>query len=167
MSRRPPVFPTGEKEIKVIDATNKCVGRLAAYIAKQLLAGVKVYVINVEKSMFLGGERTVEKFREKMKIRSYIHPNNTPRHPTTPIEIFRRVVRGMLPIRKPKGIAAYRRLRIFVGSPPHLAPYAEHPLPELDPLSLRKYITVGDLSKILRGGKTFVDNLKIRESLRR
>ena len=163
MGKRPPVPYTGEKEVRVVDATDVSVGRLAAYVAKLLLQDIKVYVINVEKALFLGGQRTVRRYKEREEIQSHVHPDNTPRHPTTPVNIFRRVVRGMLPWKKPKGKKAYRRLRVFVGSPPHLAPYAEHPLPRLDRLALRTYISVGELSRVLRGGQEVVTEVKVRK----
>ncbi len=107
------------KEI-VVDASNMVMGRLASIIAKELLNGNRVTVVNVEKVIITGSNRDsiLERFMKKLRLRSNVNPRrHGPFVPRSPEGIFRRVVRGMLPRRKTKGREAYRRLKVYRGVP--------------------------------------------------
>jgi len=97
-------------------------GRLASIIAKKLLMGYRVYVVNVEKAVITGAkDRIIDEFMKKLAIQSKVNPRrHGPFKPRSPEGIFRRMVRGMLPRKKPKGKSAFRRLRVFRGIPPWL-----------------------------------------------
>lgn len=102
------------KEI-VIDATNKIAGRLASFVAKELLKGNKVIVVNVEKAVISGDrEDIIEEFKRR---RERGDPYKGPFYPRYPDEIFRRMVRGMLPYKKYRGKIALKNLKIFYGLP--------------------------------------------------
>ncbi|MEM5820366.1 MAG: 50S ribosomal protein L13 [Candidatus Aenigmatarchaeota archaeon] len=102
------------KEI-VIDAKDKIAGRLASFVAKELLKGNKVIVLNVEKAIISGDkEDIIEEFKKK---RERGDPYKGPFYPKYPDEIFRRMVRGMLPYKKYRGKIALKNLKIFYGIP--------------------------------------------------
>ncbi len=105
-----------------IDAEGAVVGRLASRVAKLLLNGYRVYVVNVEKAVFTGRrERVFEDFMRRLWVKSNVNPRrHGPFKPRSPEGIFRRVVRGMLPRRKPRGKEAFRRLRVYRGVPEEL-----------------------------------------------
>ncbi|MGC8569004.1 MAG: 50S ribosomal protein L13 [Nitrososphaeria archaeon] len=105
-------------EVVYIDGSGTVMGRLASAIAKMLLQGKKVYVFNAEKILISGNRRSViEEWKQKLEITSIVNPVHTPRHYRRPDRIFRRVVRGMLPFRKPKGRAAFKNLIVYHGLP--------------------------------------------------
>ncbi len=105
-------------EVVYIDGSGLVMGRLASVIAKMLLEGKKVYVFNAEKILISGKKRSIiEEWKEKLEIKSKIKPEHNPVHYRRPDRIFRRVVRGMLPFRKPKGRNAYKNLKVFHGVP--------------------------------------------------
>ncbi|PCN51135.1 50S ribosomal protein L13 [Candidatus Geothermarchaeota archaeon ex4572_27] len=106
----------------VVNAEGMVAGRLASVVAKLLLKGCRVYVVNVEKALITGKRHMViGEFMKKLQIRSKVNPRrHGPFKPRTPEGIFRRMVRGMLPRKKAKGKEAYRRLRVYRGVPPHL-----------------------------------------------
>ncbi len=99
----------------IYDAENQILGRLASVIAKQLLKGEKIFVVNSEKAVLAG--------RKKFKVELYLtrrrrgDPFHGPFFPREPDKIFRRTVRGMLPWHKPKGRKAYKNLKVFIGLP--------------------------------------------------
>lgn len=102
------------KEI-VIDAKDKIAGRLASFVAKELLKGNKVVVLNVEKAIISGDkEDIIEEFKKR---RERGDPYKGPFYPRYPDEIFRRMVRGMLPYKKYRGKIALKNLKIFYGIP--------------------------------------------------
>lgn len=99
----------------IYDAENQVLGRLSSIIAKQLLNGEAVFVVNCEKSVLAGGRKyTIKKYLQKIQRGDPIHG---PFFPKTPDEIFRRTVRGMLPWDRMKGREAFKRLNVFIGMP--------------------------------------------------
>jgi large subunit ribosomal protein L13 len=99
----------------VYDAEDQILGRLSSVIAKQLLKGEKVSVVNVEKTVLAGNPRfTLEKYLQKKKRGDTFHG---PFFPKQPERIFRRTVRGMLPWDRTRGRNAFKNLKVFVGLP--------------------------------------------------
>lgn len=106
----------------VVDATGQVAGRLCSRIAKLLLQGSRVYVINCEKAMISGTRANIiGEYRKFLEISSILNPKHGPFHPRRPDTILARMTRGMLPHgKKPSGVAAYKRLRTYIGSPREL-----------------------------------------------
>ncbi len=112
------VLKTLGDDFKVIDASNHVLGRLASVIAKRLLNGEKIVVVNAEKSVITGEREMVfRRYKEKYDRGSKEKGPYFPRHPE---KIFKRTVRGMLPWKSRRGREAYRRLRVFMGVPKEL-----------------------------------------------
>jgi len=105
----------------VVDGTNLIAGRLASHVAKLLLKGNRVSIVNCEEIM-LSGTRSniIKEYKDFLKIASIIHPDHGPFHPRRPDTIITRMIRGMLPRKKPSGITAHKRLRAYIGSPKQL-----------------------------------------------
>ncbi len=101
-----------------VDASGQIAGRLCSKVAKLLLVGNSVVVVNAEKALFSGARSNVMgTFSQKLKIASVVHPKHGPFHPRTPAGILTRMVRGMIPRSKPSGLSALRRLRIYAEIP--------------------------------------------------
>ena len=76
------------------------------------------------------------------------HPGKGPYHPRRPDRILRRAVRGMLPRRKPKGVEAYRRLRVYLGVPKEYEGVEFEVISEAKVDKLRcPYVTLGELAR--------------------
>lgn len=100
-----------------IDASGQVMGRLASGIAKDLLRGRSVYVINAGKSVISGNQKYVLKsFKEKVDRGD---PYHGPFYPKTPERILKRVVRGMLP-KNARGREALKRLMVYRSMPESL-----------------------------------------------
>lgn len=105
-------------EYKVIDAEGHILGRLCSVIAKRLLNGEKIVVVNAEKAIITGSRANVfQRYKDKYDRGSKEKGPYFPRHPE---KIFKRTVRGMLPWDSRRGREAYRRLRVFIGVPEEL-----------------------------------------------
>ncbi|MEM4040017.1 MAG: 50S ribosomal protein L13, partial [Thermoplasmata archaeon] len=101
--------------MKIIDATDHVLGRLSSTIAKMLLQGEEIIVINAEKSVVTGKKEFIFKnYLEKWQRGSV---RKGPHYPRMPDRIFRRTVRGMLPFKSSHGREAYRRLKVYIGVP--------------------------------------------------
>ena len=106
-------------ETVYVDATNQIAGRLASKVAKLILSGKRVVVLNAEKSLISGSRISViNQWKERLELASHVNPIYGPIHPRRPDNILRRMVRGMVPRRKPSGPTAMKRLRVYIGVPP-------------------------------------------------
>ncbi len=108
-------------ELVVIDGSGHVAGRLASIVAKRLLEGDEVVVVNAQDIIITGKKkRVLEKFLKRItEWRTYYNPEKRgPKYPRTPDRIFKRMVRGMLPHKKPRGRSALKRLKVYVGVPP-------------------------------------------------
>ena len=112
------VLKTLGDDFRVIDASGHILGRLSSYIAKRLLEGEKIVVVNAEKVIITGNpENVFERYKEKYDRGSKEKGPYFPRHPE---KIFKRTVRWMLPWKTGRGREAFRRLRVFIGIPDEL-----------------------------------------------
>jgi large subunit ribosomal protein L13 len=132
----------------VFNAENSVAGRAASIAAKELLKGRKVSIVNAEKSVVMGNPKyTIGLFKEKV---SRGDPYKGPFYPKRPDRILKRMVRGMVPYKKPMGKRAFRRLRVYISVPEGMKEK------ELKPLPAKrggKFITLGKLAAELRGEK--------------
>lgn len=106
-----------EREV-VIDGRGHLLGRLASYVAKDLLNGQRIVVVRVEEILRSGSLYRNKMYRQVTMSR---HINTNPRkgfkHWKAPSRIFWKVVRGMLPHKEAVGANALGRLRVFEGIP--------------------------------------------------
>lgn len=139
------------EDAKIIDGEGHILGRLASVVAKRLLKGEKIIVVNAEKIVLSGKKRrVVDSYKLMFEVKTLKNPyKHSPHRPRSPENIVRRAIRGMLPIDKPKGRSAYKRLRVFVGVPPELESRREEfeKISEAQSSRLgREYVTVGDVA---------------------
>ncbi len=137
-----------EQTIKIFDAADMVVGRLATKAAKAALYGDRVVIVNAEKAVITGHKREVI---DEWKARATIHTSSNPRrgpfHERRPDMMVRRMIRGMLPWPRPRGKEAMRRIHVYIGVPEEYADKEKIVLEDSRYRSLtRKFITVGDLS---------------------
>lgn len=140
-----------EESITVVDATGLVLGRMASVAAQLLRAGSNVVIVNAEKSVISGKPRSVIRSAKKfLEVKGRADPRSGPFHPKRPDGIVRRTVRGMLPWDRPKGKAAYRRLRVYIGVPEEFKKDKIETIQEASAAKLKcPYITVGELAKEL------------------
>ena len=102
----------------VVDATDHIAGRLSSNVAKLLIKGNRVSIVNCDKIMISGTRSNIiQEYREFLEINSINHWKHGPKHPRRPDTIMKKMIRGMLPKEKPSGKEAHRRLRTYIGSP--------------------------------------------------
>jgi len=134
-----------------IDATNQIAGRLSSRIAKLILTGKKVIVVNAEKSLISGSRGSVmAAWMNRLELGSKVNPIYGPIHPRRPDNILRRMVRGMVPRKKSKGAMAMRRLRVYIGVPEEMK---ERKMVQFEDTTATRpvpvYVTMAELSRNL------------------
>ena len=135
----------------VVDATDHIAGRLSSQVAKLLLKGNRVSIVNCEKIMISGTRSNIIKeYREFLEISSVIHPRHSPVHPRSPDTIMKKMVRGMLPRKKPSGLTAHKRLRTYIGSPKELKSFEKI---QFENAKIKRapsnYTTMGELGRVI------------------
>lgn len=104
--------------MQVIDASDHIMGRLATYIAKQLLNGEDITVVNSEKLVITGGKKAILQDYKERRARGKTRKG--PYYPRMPDRLFRRTVRGMISYQQPRGRTAFKRLSVHIGVPKDL-----------------------------------------------
>ena len=101
----------------IIDAQGAVVGRLGARVAKLLLSGQQVEIINAESAVMLGSlPATKKSYLSRRSQQNKRDPDESPKWPRSPHLFLRRIIRGMLPFRSQRGRDAYHRLRVSIGA---------------------------------------------------
>ena len=135
----------------VVDATDHIAGRLSSHVAKLLLKGNRVSIVNCEKIMISGTRSNIIKeYREFLEIASILHPKHGPFHPRRPDTIMKKMIRGMLPRKKPSGLEAHKRLRTYIGSPKELSSFEKI---QFENAKIKRaaanYTTMGELGRTI------------------
>ena len=137
---------TASNPVTIINADGLILGRMASKIAKRLLNGEQIVIVNAEKAIISGKKKS--KVSEAKVFLEVGGVNRGPFHYRRPDRIVRKAVKGMLPIRQPKGKNAYKRLKAFIGIPDD---FKTQKMESMDEAHSKKlvcsYFTVGQLAK--------------------
>ena len=144
--------PSNQPE-EIVDASNLILGRMASYVAKKALTGNRMVVLNAERAVISGTkERVVARAKQKLKTRTLGNLEKGPTHPRKPDGYVRRVIRGMLPWKKPSGKQAFHRVRVYIGTPDEYRDKVGTRIAGADASKLRvPYVTVAKLSEEIGG----------------
>ncbi|WP_297519154.1 50S ribosomal protein L13 [Thermococcus sp.] len=141
--------------MRIINAEGLILGRLASKVAKMLLEGEEVVIVNADKAIITGNREDIfAKYKQRTELRTRTNPRRGPFYPKRSDEIVRRTVRGMLPWKTDRGRKAYRRLKVYAGIPREFQGKEFETIIEADAsrIATPKYVTVGEVAKFL-GGK--------------
>ncbi len=131
----------------VIDGEGSILGRVASKVAKKLLEGEEVHLINAEKMIVSGNGKTIiSKYLVRRSLKNKADPEKSPKWPRVPDMLVRRIIRGMLPYKKAKGREAYKRLKVYIGNPGY---DKTTKIEEAKPGEIKKYITISELCKMI------------------
>ena len=139
--------------MKIYNGEGQVLGRLAAVVAKEILLGEEVNVINCEKIIVSGKkEKVVANEKKKRDRKGY--PLKSAKFSRLPDRYVRRTIRGMLPWKQARGKEAFKRVMCYVGVPKVVADKEMITIKgaSVKKLPTLKYITVGEICKRL-GGK--------------
>ncbi len=133
--------------MQVIDGTNMVFGRLASQIAKRLISGEEVHLINSEKLVIIGNPKQISgRYLTKRGIRHKGTPERSPVWPRIPHMLVKRMIRGMLPSRETsRGREALRRLRVYTGNPKKLEAKIKVEGADYDGIS--RHVTIHELCR--------------------
>lgn len=131
--------------MKIIDATDLIVGRIATAATKLALQGEKVVIVNCKNSIFTGKKKTIIEWYKAKRDRG--EPMHGPFYPRRADRLVRRVVRGMLPYKQSRGRDAFKNVVCYVGMPKNLDMSQKFEVPEASASKLptKNYMKLSDL----------------------
>ena len=130
----------------IIDASDAVLGRLSTCVAKKLLNGEEIIVVNAEKAIITGKKSTItNRYKQKREIGT---SRKGPFFPRMADRIVKRTIRGMIPYQKPHGRAALKRLRCYISVPKEFKDKKFETVKDAQKQPIN-YITVEELSKWL------------------
>lgn len=93
----------------------------------------------------------IEGYKVYLRIRRHTNPERHGlKRPRNPVLIFKHAVKGMLPMDKPHGREAYKRLRVFIGLPSEFSNIELTRFPDAMSTRLRgRFVTVEEVAKAL------------------
>jgi len=99
--------------MKIINGQGIVMGRLASFVAKELLRGEEINIINCNQVIISGNKKSIEKeFQEERS--KFGSSQKGPKHHRSSEKIVKRSVRGMLPNHRfGRGRIAWKNLRCY------------------------------------------------------
>jgi large subunit ribosomal protein L13 len=129
-----------------IDGTNMIFGRLASQVAKKLMNGEEVNLVNAEKMVIMGNPVQISgRYKLKRTIKHKGTPEHSPVWSRVPHMLVKKMIRGMLPRKTTPGKDALARLKVYTGNPRNLKENIKLENATFDGVS--KHITVHELCR--------------------
>lgn len=132
----------------IIDATGLKIGRLAQYAAKRALKGDKIDIINIEQAVMTGSRDAIMKKYGDQYTRGIY--TKGPFQPRMADRFARRIIRGMLPYRTPRGREAFENIMCFIGNPRNETG-EKYEQAALSTTTIQKFMTLKEICQLLGG----------------
>ena len=140
--------------MKIYNAQDLILGRLCSAVAKEVLLGEDIAVVNCENAI-ISGKKANTMARERVKRKRKGYPLKSQTHSRLPDRFVRRCIRGMLPWKTARGREAYKKVMCYQGIPASFQGKELLTLPKatVEKLPTLKYMIVGDICTHLTGGE--------------
>ena len=135
--------------VTIIDGEGLLLGRLASKVAKRVLNGEEIAIVNAEKSVISGNRaRVLNNYNVKRQRGSR---EGGPFFPRRPDHILKRTIRGMLPYKRQRGAEALKCVKVYVGIPVDFQGKPMETIPDIhmNTLNYPQYVTLGAVSTFL------------------
>ena len=138
--------------MSVVDATGHVVGRLASVLAKRLLNGEEIVVVNAENAIVTGRRSVVfQEYRARHQRGSTTSRMRGigPRYPRRPDMILRRTISRMMPYQLPRGRTALKRLRVYLSVPNEFKDQPLETIPDAKRPPQGPFLRLGEIAVLL------------------
>jgi large subunit ribosomal protein L13 len=134
----------------VYDGDGAVFGRIASRVAKDLLKGDSVDIVNCDKIIISGDKKLLaKKILAKKKMGSGGSMKG-PKYPRVADRLIKRMIRGMLPWDRMKGRDAYRRLRCYAFGDEYKIMDAGKNVVKLNHRKPMRFSTVAEVVELLK-----------------
>jgi len=133
----------------IIDANNLILGRLASFVAKKLLMGENIDIVNAEKAVIGGKPKNTLAHYEHKRKRGDVFKG--PFFYRNPERLMKRTIRGMLPHKQERGRKAFKNIKCYIGVPDM---FKDKKIETVESANIKKsrttdYISIGNLVKLI------------------
>ncbi len=138
-----------EVSATIIDGKDLILGRLGSNVAKRLLLGESIRIVNCKDVVILGRKTyLVEKYKTKITNKVILQG---PYYSRSPSDIVKRAFRNMVPYKNQRGAEALKRLKCYNSVPSVLLNSSKEVVEnaKVDDNSVLYYTKVGDICKVL------------------
>jgi large subunit ribosomal protein L13 len=135
--------------VTIIDGEGLLLGRLASNVARRLLDGEEIAIVNAEKTVISGSRaRVLGNYNVKRQRGSR---EGGPFFPRRPDQILKRTIRGMLPYKRQRGAEALKNVRTYVGVPVEFQGKVMETISDvhMNTLNNPQHVTLGAVSSFL------------------
>jgi len=134
----------------VVDGANLIFGRVASKVAKELLNGNNVVLVNAEKMIISGSPSSIlDRYKVKRSLKFKGNPDKSSKWSRIPRMFVKRLIRGMVPWKKPKGKMAMKSLMVYEGVPADMIDRKDWVVYEdAKPKNVSKYMTIARICKM-------------------
>ena len=130
-----------------IDADNAIYGRLSTFVAKKLLEGEEIVIVNANRvAITVSRKFLLNRFIERRDIGSN---RKGPYYPRTSNQILRRAIKNMLPVSTTRGKTALERCMVYASVPKIMKNKEFKKLEEFENRRVSGYVTLQEISKTL------------------
>ncbi|MCA9487069.1 50S ribosomal protein L13 [Candidatus Woesearchaeota archaeon] len=140
---------TKEAKAVIIDGKDLILGRMGSKIAKRLLMGEEIKIVNCKDIIMLGKKKfLVQRYKEKISNKVV---KQGPYYDRSPADIVKRSMRNMLPYKNERGKLAFSRLKCYNSTPSTLLNVEKEELKEvvLNEDTVFYYTRIGELCAAL------------------
>lgn len=133
----------------IIDGKDLVLGRMGSVIAKRLLMGEDIKIINCKDVVILGKKKyLIDRYKSKLTNKVV---KQGPYYSRSPADMVRRSLRNMLPYKNQRGIDAYKRLKCYNSTPSILLNSEKEVISsaKIDENTVFYYSYMGDICKVL------------------
>ena len=105
--------------MKIYNGDGILLGRLCSAVAKELLLGEEVKVVNCDKVVVSGNKKDVfAHYKQKQDRKGY--PLKSSKNPRLSNQVVRKAIRGMLPWKAARGREAFENVMCYINLPEEL-----------------------------------------------
>jgi large subunit ribosomal protein L13 len=139
----------------IVDVKGLVAGRIATKVAKALINGESVVVLNAQDAVVVGNPTSImEKYGRRVEARVLSNPHEGPKYSRIPSKIFRSMVRNMLPTKKRAKERLIKFLKVYNGLPVGTDEHKKEPVKEFKELAFNerhRSMTLGEIATKLGG----------------
>ncbi len=137
----------------IVDASGLVAGRFSSKIAKRIVKGENVVIINAENTVVVGTkENILAKYKQRVDASVLSNPHYGPKYSRIPSRMLRRMIKGMLPNKSKTAERLLKQVKVYNGFPKELKNNKLETITEVKCNEKHDFMTLKELAELL-GGK--------------
>jgi len=137
----------------LINGENLVSGRLASVVAKKVIKGELVTIVNAEKVIIVGTTSSIlPKYKQRVDARVLSNPHYGPKYDRIPSKMLKKTIKGMLPAKSRTNEKLLKQIKIYNLVPKDIDVTKAETIEKMKYGQKGDFMYLGDVAKSL-GGK--------------